>query len=218
VQAVGWLGRLRSFGRRRAGESVSPPGPIIRSAPGLADLFGSLESGKSHVVLDLGTASDASLSVYAHVARQVRFADLGGTPETPPRWDAPLGEAARAMVDRYDVLLLWDTLGWLPREERKRFMARVGELAAPNAWLHLVVEAPERTGPRPVRFGLADTGRMRYELADGGTVATSRLLPADVEKALAPFEVVRAFTLKDGLREYLAVRRPAKPPTKAVVA
>jgi hypothetical protein len=33
------------------------------------------------------------------------------------------------------------------------------------------------------------------------------LLPAQVEKLLEPFDVVRAFTLRTGMREYMAVKR-----------
>ena len=47
---------------------------------------------------------------------------------------------------------------------------------------------------------------MRYEPAGAPRPARSPLLPAEVERLLAPFHVVRAFTLKGGLREYLGVR------------
>ena len=87
-------------------------------------------------------------------------------------------------------------------------VARLAQLAAPDARLHMVLEAPERTGPRPLRFSLADTGHMRHELTWDDPAPTMRLLPSNVERMLAPFQVVHAFTLKGGLREYMAVRRP----------
>jgi hypothetical protein len=37
--------------------------------------------------------------------------------------------------------------------------------------------------------------------------ARDPLLPAQVERLLAPFEVAHAFTLKSRLREYVVVRR-----------
>jgi hypothetical protein len=158
-------------------------------------------------VLDLGAACEASLTVYGLIARQVRFADLSET-TSAQHWDFPLQEAKRASVDPYDVILLWDSLGRLPNEERGRMVARLAELAAPTARLHMVLEAPERTGPRPRRFSVADAGHMRHEVSWDDAADAPRLLPADVEKMLAPFHVVRAFTLKDGLREYLLMRRP----------
>jgi hypothetical protein len=94
-------------------------------------------------------------------------------------------------------------------------VARLAKIAAPGARLHMVVEAPERTGPRPVRFSLFDPGRMRHELTWDDGVAGPRLFPSAVEKMLAPFLVERAFTLKDGLREYLAVLRPRRPGNNA---
>jgi hypothetical protein len=183
---------------------------VVRAAPGLAALFESLESGRSHPVLDLGAAAEASLSVYSRLARQVRFADLSSVGSEPPPWMAALEEAANAAVEPYDILLIWDTLGRLPPDERPLMVARLAKIAAPGARLHMVVEAPERTGPRPVRFSLFDPGRMRHELRWDEGVAGPKLFPAQVEKMLAPFQVDRAFTLKDGLREYLAVLRPRR--------
>ena len=68
----------------------------------------------------------------------------------------------------------------------------------------MVIEASDRVGRRPLRFMIEDLGRMRYELIGPVRPAPSHLLPAEVERLLAPFQVERAFTLSDGLREYVA--------------
>src|SRR5262245_3864259 len=100
--SAGWLTRLRRLGRGdRDAERASPP-PVVRSAPGLAALFESLETGRSHPVLDLGAAGEASLSVYSRLARQVRFADLTSVGAEPPPWMAALEEAGSAAVEPYD--------------------------------------------------------------------------------------------------------------------
>jgi hypothetical protein len=44
------------------------------------------------------------------------------------------------------------------------------------------------------------------------------MLPAQVERTLAPFKVVRAFTLKGGLREYMAVRPEGLIPRTEMIA
>ena len=209
MRVADWLDRIRALGR--GGTPVretepSAPQAIVRTAPGLAALFQALDDGRSHAVLDLGAASERSLTVYARIARQVRYVDLGATASGYQHWSFALDEVGRASGDPFDVLFLWDTLGHLSTEDRASMVARVAELAAPGARLHMVLEAPERSGARPVRFGLADAGHMRHELTwdDAGTAA--RLLPSSVERMLAPFQVVSAFTLKDGLREYVAMR------------
>ena len=214
--SAGWLTRLRRLGRGNRDSDRAPPPPVVRTAPGLAALFESLDPAKSHPVLDLGAAAEASLSVYSRLARQVRFADQSSVgPSEPLPWMAALDEAANAAVEPYDVLLIWDTLGRVPPDERPLMVARLAKIAAPGSRLHMVMEAPERTGPRPVRFSLFDPGRMRHELTWDGGGPTSRLFPSDVERMLAPFQVDRAFTLKDGLREYLAVLRPRRPGSNA---
>jgi hypothetical protein len=209
VSAAGWLNRIRGFALGSASEQPPlAPAPVIRAGPGLTALFESLDDDRSHAVLDLGAAGDKSLATYSRLARQVRFADLSSRPAAELDWAAALDQAASTAVEPFDVLLLWDTLGRLSAEERPRMVARLAQLAAPDARLHMVLEAPERTGPRPLRFSLADAGHMRHEVTWDDPAPPSRLLPANVERMLAPFQVVHAFTLKGGLREYLAVRRP----------
>ena len=203
------------------GAPKAPPPPlsatVVRPAPGLSALFETVEEDGTHRVLDLGTAAEASLRLYGRLARRVRFADLAATPGASSQWSAALEDAQPPSEDLYDLLLLWDTLAWLSPEERPRMVARLAAASAPGARLHMIVEAPERTGPRPLRFTLMDPAHVRLELGrEPGPAA--RLLPSDVERVLAPFRVVRAFTLKGGFREYVAVLEPPATPPAGPVA
>lgn len=205
-----WLGRIA--GRAGHAPKSAPLAPVVRAAPGLAALFETLDPGRTHAVLDFGAAAESSLATYSLLARQVRFADLSATPSAATEWPAALEQAQSASGDPFDALLVWDTLGRVSAEDRALLISRLAELSAPGARLHMVLEAPEHSGPRPVRFSLVDRGHMRHELTWDDASSVARLLPLHVERMLAPFQVERAFTLKDGLREYVAVRRA---PTKA---
>lgn len=190
-----------------AGESDEPaPGPVERASPGVAALLGGVTADRSHAVLDLGPASGSSLRVYSRFARHVRFVDLlaGGQ----SRGLAPAPSVLPPHPERpYDLVFAWDVLDGLFPQERPRLVRRLAEVAAPDARLHVVVDPSERSTTRPRRFTLLDVDRMRCEPAGPPRPARSRLLPAALEELLAPFRVVRAFTLKAGLREYVAVRR-----------
>jgi hypothetical protein len=94
----------------------------------------------------------------------------------------------------------------LDTEGRKRLIDRLTEISATDARLHLMVEAAEKAVTVPLRYTLLDVDRMRCEATGPARSTPPRLLPAQVERVLAPFKVVRAFTLKGGLREYVAVR------------
>src|SRR5688572_19704482 len=155
MAAVDWLARIRGLGHRGAHpHDALELAPVVRTSPGLAALFESVEPGRKHSVLDLGAASEASLAVYSEIERQVRFADLASTPWAVLHWDFPLEEAGRAASEPTDVLLAWDTLGRLPADGRARMVARLAQLAAPSARLHMVLEGPDWSGPRAHRFGL----------------------------------------------------------------
>lgn len=214
---MGWLRRIGDLFSPSGGpppdESTEPdrssgPGPaaVERAAPGVAALFGAVEEGGDHAVLDLGPATGSSLEVYHRFAGHVRFADLLG--EGAERGLAAALEALPSRGDRpYDMVFAWDTLDRLRPMERSRLVRRLTEITAPDARLHLVVDTSEENERSPpLRFTLLDEGRVRCEPAGQARLRRDRLLPADVEQMLAPFRVVRGFTLKGGLREYVAER------------
>lgn len=181
------------------------PRPTERRVPGVAALLSDIRWDEGHAVLDLGSATGSSLDVYQEFAERIRFADLLAEREEGA------GPALDRLVARqdppYDLVFAWDALDRLRPRERGRFVDAMEEITTPDARLHLVVDATERHGRRPRRrFGLLGVDRVRCEPAGSTTPERDPLLPAQVEDLLEPFEVVRGFTLRDGLREYVAAR------------
>lgn len=192
----------------------SDPGPesAERAAPGVAALFGAVAADGTHAVLDLGPATGSSLDVYRRFAGRVRFADL--LAERADHGLAAALDALPSQPDRpYDMVFAWDTLDRLRPRARSRLVQRLADVTAPDARLHVVVDASEDTSRTPpLRFTLLDVDRVRCEPAGPARLRRDRLLPADVEDVLGPFRVVRGFTLKAGLREYVATRRDPRGP------
>jgi hypothetical protein len=170
-------------------------------------LFEGLSEDGRHVILDLGPAAGSHLRLYGRFAREVRFA---GLLPRPPRGRA-LTEALAALPRRpdrpYDIVLAWNVLDLLSPEERELLIHEVAGLTASGARLYALVDASEEPTTRPFRFALEDLGHVRQEAAGPPESAPRKLLPAGVERLLAPFEVSRAFTLRSALREYVAVKR-----------
>ncbi len=201
---------------RRVGRPPAPAGPgpeeaapegVEGAAPGIAALLDGVSEDRSHAVLDLGRASDRSLRVYSRFARWIRFADLLGD----GGWARAEGSALGLlrMVPRqperpYDLIFGWDVLDRLFPEDRPRLVESLVELTGPDARLHVVVHG-EDSEAVPLRFTLLDVDRIRYEPGGTGRLPRPRILPADVTAVLSPFRVVRGFTLRTGLREYVAV-------------
>lgn len=205
---------LRRIGRSGPEPPAAPapaepvPEPVEGAAPGVATLLKGISEDRSRAVLDLGPAADQSLRVYGRFARWVRFADVlndAGWPHS--RSAGPLRTALPPPVRPYDIVFAWDLLDRLFAEDRPRMVEWLADVIAPDARLHMVMRASEDVAMRPLRFTLLDVDRIRYQPLGTSQLPPSRLMPADVARLLAPFHVTNAFTLRIGLREYVAVRR-----------
>lgn len=178
----------------------------MRSAPGLAELFGDLGQGEPRSVLDLGPASGDNLRLYSSLTRRVRFADLLSTrpPEESP---VPALEALVHLPEHpYELVLAWNVLDHVVPAHRTAVVAAIVDLMAPGARLHLMLDMSEEPFVRPLRFSLVDRQRLHQVPVGPPRPALPRPVPADVERLLGPLRVVRAFVLRDGMREYVAVR------------
>lgn len=176
------------------------------ASPGTAALFQVLKEDRSHAVLDLGTGTDQSLRVFSRFARWIHFADLLGEPWSQ-RGEESSGGLHLPRLDRaYDIVFAWDILDRLFPEARSRLVQWLTDTTEPKARVHAVVRTSEDAIARPLRFTLTDVGRIRYETVGTARLPLPRLLPAEVAKVLAPLRVAHAFTLKNGLREYVAIR------------
>ena len=177
-----------------------------RATPGVAALLDGITEDRSHAVMDLGPASDSSLRVYGRFARKVRFEDLL-TAAAEGGWPKALAEMRDQPELPYDLVFAWDILDRTSPEERRRLITRLTQLTAPNARMFVTVDASGSPMAQPLKYTLLDLNRLRCEPIGPARPARPPLLPAEVEKLLVPFHVVRAFTLKGGLREYVALRK-----------
>jgi len=183
-------------------EGVPPPG--LRASPGLAAIFAGLREDGSHGVLDLGPAVGANLRLYRRYARWVRFGSMLRDPPHGRAWAQAL-RALPPLPDRlYDVVMVWNLLDRLPPEDRPPLIERLSQLTGPGARLYFLVDASGQLKNQPLRFTLRDVDHVAQEVVGPPQPAYPPLLPAAVERILAPFQIAHAFTLRGGLREYVA--------------
>lgn len=209
---MGWLERIgggpgpEEEKETGQGPEDRQPAPVRRSAPALAAALEGLDAGEGHAILDMGIGTRAHLCLYGRFARRIRFAGfLPEPPRGPEARDAIL--ALPSDPERpYDVVLLWDLLDWLAPERRALLIERLAGMTAPGARLYAVVRATRETALRPLRHTPLAADRVEQVPAGPRRPADHPLLPAEMKRVLAPFRVRRAFTLRLGLREYLAVK------------
>lgn len=198
---------------RRAPEELrkdSPPTmakPAERASPGLAALFDTLREGGNHSVLDLGPARGRHLHVLAPFGRQVRFAGMVPRSFAGEEWMSALRALPPNDSSPYDVVLGWDLLMWLDPDERAAATARLAEITAPRARIYLIVDGTGAATAQPLEYTLVGTGRVAEQVVGPPQRVPHPLLPAQLERALSPLEVMRAFVLRTGGREYVARKR-----------
>jgi hypothetical protein len=206
---VDWLRRIRGPPLREAAATAPEEtvrASIERAAPGVAALFAGVREDGSHAVLDLGAAAETTLGLYSGFARRIRFADLLTDPPHGEAWAAELRALPRHPDQPYDLVLAWNLLDYLAPEERPPLVERLTQLTASGARLYVLVDASGEPNTHPLRFNLLGVDRVGQQVVGPPRPAQPQLLPAEVERLLAPFQVVHAFTLRLGLREYVAVR------------
>ena len=208
---MGWLdGLLRAppgQGERDGGvEEEDVPG-VERRSPGLALLFEGLSADGRHAILDLGLASASRLTLLGPFSRQIRFAGL--VPPDPTS-ETPLVESIPADPRRpFDVVLAWDILDYLGESGGRALVRRLDAVTTDDAVLYAAVSSQTAGGASPaVRMELVALDRVRHDTTDSTRPTSGGLLPARVEKVLSPFRVVRAISLRMGLREYVARKGP----------
>lgn len=206
---MSWLHRFRLGGPRYPGpeESIEQgPGPVERAAPGIAALFEGLGRDGSHAVLDLGEAVESHLRLFSGFARQIRFAGLVPEPPRGAAWSAALRALPPNPQQPYDIVLAWNLLDRVGPQARPALVDRLDELTSTWARLHLVLDTSGAATTHPLRFTLLDLDHLSHQASGPTEPAPEPILPAPLERLLTPFEVVRAFTLRDGFREYVAAK------------
>lgn len=205
---MGWLSRIRgdADGDARAVEEdgAGVPPAVARASPGLSALFQGMRREGRHSILDLGEGSNRQMEVLAPYARLIRFVGLvpGGDPVMDDRPDP----AALPAHDEhpYDIVLAWGVLDRLATPARAALMDRLSEITAPGARMYAWISDTSTGTVQPVRSTLLEVGKVEEEPVGLPRAAGPQLLPAHVEKLLAPWVVSHAFTLRVGKREYVA--------------
>lgn len=181
--------------------------PLTRRSPALEALFGMLHGDGRHCVLDLGDADGRRLRLLGRFARSVRFAGLLPRRCGEEKWLAALTSLPSHPRQAYDVVLAWDLLDRVPAAYRGDVIARIAQITAGAARLYAVVDSESTVTRRAVAFTLDDLEHVSERAVGPPEPPTAPLLlPAHVERALSPFEVLRAFTLRSGRREYVALK------------
>lgn len=212
---MSWFGPKKRFQR---GAEAGQIADGIHASPGLELLVHSVRRRRPRAVLDLGPTSTESLQFLSRLADQVDVCDLFQDASLRGR----RAEAFRFDPDeldlpdrRFDVILAWDLLHYFAPPDRRLFGRRLADLAADQGLVLVVASNIAAIPPTPIHFKILTEDRLSYVLPEGSKIPSPGLHTRPVEQALAEFEPVRNFQLRNGMQE-LVFRHPSREPTPAV--
>ena len=210
---------MKWFEGRREGER--PAAPAVASAPAaeshrslaLATVLAELPEESSLSVLDLGPAVGANLEFLSSRYRcRLQFADLWGSapvhrfadPEADPA--ALMAELLPLESPPFDLVLAWDLLNYLRREQIRALAEHLAPACRPGGRLFAMVLTGREIPRRPLTYEMRPGGELVYRGAGGPTRPGPRYRPAEIDDLTPGFTVDRSYLLRHGVQEYLLIK------------
>lgn len=200
---------------RRKGASERAP----RHSSGWVKILARLKEAPGLRVLDIGPTSPANINFLTELGHSVYMADLVEE-AVKPEWTLPPLEdgALRYDIDaflarhmdfgdrKFDIVLLWDAIDYIPVPVADAVLRRLVEVTSESAQT-LAFFHSRNTGP--------ETAFCRYHIADGPTIFTQESTPhpvlrtcqnRQIETMLQDLGSCRFYLAKDNTREVVVTR------------
>lgn len=192
-----------------------PGAPDEHDSPALAEIFAGIDEDRPVRVLDLGSALPSNLALFSTIASGVRIAHLlrGDELDELRSEDIEESDPFVAILDRlsptdeepFDLILVWDLLNYLVREQPAILAHHLAAVAERGARIHAMIFTGETMPAAPSRYELGDSGRLIYRPTTRARIDAPNPPAAQVERWLDPFRVTRSFVLRHGIREFLGI-------------
>ena len=159
--------------------------------------------------LDLGPAVPENFAFLAGAAGRIQILDALRDTLDPGFAIRSLKKLAPELEYTFHLVLMWDYLNYLTPDQSSNLVEAITPLCRPDARCLAIVYSAETMPARPVKYRVADRGNLIYERSTTDLIGAPQLTPAAVEAVLDGFSIEHAFVLRNGVREYVAVRDAA---------
>ena len=208
---------MKFFGRgEEQKEKGSDAGRMTRHSSGWEHALKFLQAGENLRILDFGHTSPANINFVTSLGHSIYMADLV-EPARDSRWKeqadlfhedafdakAFLEENLRIADRQFDLVLLWDTVDYLPQPLVQALLTRLHDIMTHEAKLlaffHIKTEA------EAYRYHMRQDAQVDMQLA-GEYPLNSIYTARQIEELFADYSGTRFFLAKDNLREVLVTR------------
>ena len=173
-----------------------------------------LETGRQRI-LDLGPALGSNVGFFSHLPCSLFIADLhealfpstsNGVIRRRDSFDELLTAELPADND-FDLILAWDLLNYLDRDEMRSLSRHLASVCSPGAVLFALVTTRKVMPNKPAVFRILEPARLSYELESGVRREAPMYKEPELIRAMSEFSVESTFLLRNGMQEYLFTRR-----------
>jgi len=199
--------------RREFAEPLEPQPPLYRS-PTLRALVSRLTSEDGYHVLDLGGAAGANVEFFSRFSSRLQIADLPDALASGDLRSLLLADPSAAFRkvlpvtrDPFDVVLAWDVLNYLTREQLGCLAAHLGRVCSQRALMLAFVSTTREMPSVPMVFKIVDEQTLFLQPRLPAIRQSPRFPPAEIERLMAGFAVVQSVLMRHGVQEYLFIRR-----------
>jgi hypothetical protein len=215
------------FGGKNSGSDSQGAARITRHSSGWGQMAGFLRSQESLRILDFGPTSAGNINLVTGLGHSIYMANLvddaarpeyllpGGDGEAPT-FDSPrfLSENLDFPGRTFDVVLLWDTLDYLPYGVISAVVDRLYEVLTPGGQLLALFHSSTPAGVT-AKPSADDTTFSRYHLTNtndlelqrvGGRPILHTQTNRQVEAIFHRYSGYKFFLAKDSLREVIVTR------------
>jgi len=187
--------------------------PLVR-CPSLKALVSHLTGAQVRNILDLGTAIGTNVDFFSRFSCRLQIVDLPGALASKGLQSvlkAAPSAAFRQVLpsdgDTFDVVLAWDVLNYLTKDQFRALSGELGRLCRPGALMLAFISTAREMPASPSVFKIVDGETLLAQPRTDALRPSPRFPPAEVEKLAAGFAVMQAVRMRHGVQEYLLQRR-----------
>ncbi len=163
-------------------------------------------------MLDLGRGFGSNIEFLSRFATRICVEDLYHTLASlglpfsgDKRVYCPVYETLLPYRDqtRFDVILAWNLLDYLDRDDIRRLSARLAAICNPGALVYAMISIRPKIPETPANFKIIDEQNLVYQQTAVAQCDGPRYTQVKLLEWMSQFRVKRTFLLRNGMQEYL---------------
>lgn len=174
-------------------------------SPGITAIFNAVKGSNKNGILDLGAALGSNLSFYAQLGCHFQFEDFTQTiSELQQKHITDHQAIVRFLEDldgkrRYDVVLFWDLLNYLPKPSVLTLVEKLRPFLAPNALIHMISFVGSTVPLLPSKFTINDQYQLKVNCSEDRVAPIQRTTTMQLLKMFPDFLMVQSYLNSDGM-------------------